>query len=225
MAIGTSPVNQAVGTWTTGTTIPVTVAAPTSGNFVLAGAGLGGGAFTVSSETQTNVAWNAAADITKNVSRDLELWSGIANASAGTTATTNLSATGNANSSVNASEWSGVATSGALDQTASASGTTSAPTITITPTAGLNQLIVVACKTANQVETAPAGWTALTDNGTGNSPFLAYQVVASTSGSYTATWPTSASAWVAVAACYKAPAAGATSWGPDLSDQLNRIVQ
>ncbi len=222
-SISSTPVHQAFGSWSSGSTFTVTVTAPAAGNWCGAAISVGGGTVTVSSVTQTNVPWRGTADITKNVSRDVEIWAGPnVGASASTSVLVTLSGSSPANANAIIIEFAGVATSSDLDTTGSNNGSSSTPTVTDTPTASENALIFAA-KKGNVYQGAPGGgFTALTDGGTSASVQAAYQVVASTSGSYTCTYG-SAETYVFAIASYKAAGAAATLFRRTLQGSGTRV--
>ena len=112
-------VQSKTGTAVASTTISLTMdSAPTNGNFLVIAIGtLSSSNDRVSSITQTNVTWTKAISVANSSIAESEVWYGVASASAGTGITVNLAAALTARCVV--AEYSGVATSGALDKTAS----------------------------------------------------------------------------------------------------------
>lgn len=97
-----------------------------------------------------------------------EIWYD-ANVSAGTTSVTFTNSKNGANSLIQLSEWSGVATSGPLDQTGSASSATASTTLTVTTTGSLvvaGELAVTLFSTSQGLSsfTPGTGWSSLLTN-------------------------------------------------------------
>lgn len=215
MAISSSPI-QSIPSNTypgSGTDITFSVTAPTDGNFQAIVFHQPAVAAVVNSISQTGCTW-VKADAGQAL-RDVEIWYAENVSGGGTTITvTNSGTSGLANAKGWYSEWSGVATSSSLDVHNHTSGSSSTPTTpSVTPAASTNELILVGatCAGGQTINSGPtAGFTGVT---AGLIPFLqAYQVVPSTSGSYSCGWTMSASGnWDAVIATFKGSgAAGAT---------------
>lgn len=193
MAIGTTPVQQATGSGASGaSSVTISIGTVGAGNLGVVEWGYVNTNATLSSITQTNVSnWTQACE--EHATRSVAIqYAENLPGTAGTTITANLSASTTSSSyGVNYTEWSGVATSssaGPADAQPGASSVT-ATTPTITPTAGQNALIIGVIRQGGNKSTGPNSsngtFTALTSP-TGDSTrwFGAYQVVASTSGSY-----------------------------------------
>src|SRR5690349_21227940 len=137
MSISSTPVHEGTGAWSSGTSFSVTITAPTNGNCLVlfyCSATIG---VTISNISQTGATWVQGKG--SNTDRECEIWYALNVSGAGTTVTVNLSGTP-LNGAANVSEWSGVATSSALDATNSAFGG-SATTVDpggVTPTASRN---------------------------------------------------------------------------------------
>lgn len=207
MPISASPVQQVVGSWASGSTYPLTMGgSPVQGNTLIACIATNGG-MTVSSITQTGVTWTKV--VNQNVAGlgDIEIWSGAVGSSPGTGITVNLSGTPT-DSNANVSEWSGV---GVTDVSAATQTATLATVVTdtITPTSGLNELLI-GCfghGTTNAASIAGPtnGFTALTRAFHVRECESAYLVVASTTGSYSTGWTQGAGlGWFSAIASFKA---------------------
>ena len=159
-----------------------TTSTPTSGNVLIAVIGTSrttsGSVRTVSSITETNVAWSmqkSESYATTTPEVDVEIWLGVVSASASTTVTINLS--GSPSGAVaDICEYSGIATSSYLDQTAvnTNSGTTT-DTGTIAATTQATELWIggITVGAAN-AQTAATNSFTLRDGTTGTSISVAY---------------------------------------------------
>jgi hypothetical protein len=220
-SIGATPVQQVIaadGT-VTGTTLAVTWSStPTNGNLLTCYFGNSGGVNppAISSITHTGATWQVAQK--SATARDAEIWYAMNVSGASTSMTINLD---HAIASVNAQaaacqEWSGVATSSALDAKSPATGTSTTPTsASITPTSSLNELLIASTGRLGQNKSAGCAspFTDLTDASSGGATrtFGCYQVVASTSGAYSTSWTLAGSStWDVSIASFKA-AAGTTA--------------
>lgn len=200
MAIGTSPLHQATGSWSSGTSYTVTVTAPTNGNMQVLFAQ---GTAQITSITQTGATWLNA--ITQVSGKICEIWYSLNVSGAGTTITVNLGAGPGVSNAASVSEWA-VPASMALD--VDFGGTTGASnplTKSTTPVAGRNTLIIAATRTSAATTGPTGGFTALTSPDAGSRDFGAYQVVTTASGSYQASW-TAAGVYGAAIASFIAPA-------------------
>lgn len=200
--MGISLVNQATNSATiAGSTLAVTVTAPTNGNTMIVCVVNGGSATTsVSSISLTGVAsWSSALVGTANGSGSFqnlsEIWFGLVGAGAGTSLTINFAATAKGRFA-NVSEWSGVLTSSPLDGTGSKNNqsTTTTPSTAAYSTGTANDLVIAFLSGSGQstVTTGPSGYTALNGghtSGSGLSVFCVpyFQVVAG-SGAQSASW-------------------------------------
>lgn len=127
------------------------------------------------------------------------------------------------------SEWSGCLTSGSLDSgntstDAYATGTSTSPlSVSITPSVN-NCLIYGHSFNAASTPTSAGGSYTRLDLDSSLNDANAY-LIQTSAGATQAAFSISSSTWDATAIIVQPPAAGASAWGPQLSDQLNRIVQ
>lgn len=180
--------------WTSGTTITVTVPAPTDGNTLVVQFGATVTTSpTVSSITQTGATWSRASGAT-NTLRNTETWIAPNVSGAGTTVTINLSANPGA-AGVQAAKYFEVTGLGAqtavqmIDATAdnSTSSTSTLTTASITPTAGREAVIFAHVRSGGNYSSGPTGgFTGVTAPDVRT--FCGYIIVASTSGSYSTSW-------------------------------------
>lgn len=224
MAISSTPVQaKAANAWVSGTTITFTITAQANGNGSVIGFGAAATTVGVTSISQTGATWIKADSTT--VQRDTEIWFTLNVSGAGTTITVNLSSAPSAANQIAAdfTEWSGLATSAALDQhtTSSGASTTSPVTGSITPTAGRNALIYAVSRNFG-ADTAPTNSFTLTTSqptNTGSS----YLVAASTSGSYSTGWTSGSAAYSTAIAAFLAPAGGASPTYPELERMVRGV--
>lgn len=190
-----SLVQQATGSWSSGSSYTISLgSAPASGDVLVLGSAGAGTTVSISSLSQTGVTWSKATSTTTN--KDVEIWYGVAGASAGTTLTVTLSRTATAAIDGNLSEWSGIATSSELlsGGYSSTSGTSATPTTSlVSPTSGKSALIYGVALQGGTFSSGPTGgFTALS---TPNSSWqFGYVLVPSTTGSYSTGWVYSSSA-------------------------------
>ena len=195
MAI-TGPVHQATGTAVAGTSISVTITAPTSGNSLVATIVNNSGR-NVSSISGGGCTWDTSARITTNSSTTVtEIWVGANSSGSGTTVTINFNLAV-ASSAANVSEWAGATNTPAgtvsTDKTNSNTGTTGTPNTGAITNTKTTDLVIYVCGALGVgltfTETASFG-TALS---TGNNEIFAagYQIETSSTGPFTGTTSTS----------------------------------
>lgn len=215
MSISSSPIQSIPSnTYTSGTTITFSITAPSNGNFQAVTLHVSSGASTVSSISQTGCSWVKAA--ASDVNRDAEIWYAENVSGGGTTVTVTFSSSSGLAGIIGwYSEWSGVATSSSLDVTGTNNSSSTTPQSSIvTPTAGLNELMIV-CATAHGGFTISSGptnsFTGVQPSGMNVPNLQAYFVETSTSGGYSTSWTMNSSGtWDAVIATFKAAGGGAT---------------
>ena len=193
MAI-TGPVHQATGTAVAGTSISVTITAPTSGNSLVATIVNNSGR-NVSSISGGGCTWDTSARIKTNSSTTVtEIWVGANSSGSGTTVTINFNLAV-ASSAANVSEWAGatntLAGTVSTDKTNSNTGTTGTPNTGAITNTKTTDLVIYVCGALGTTftETATFG-TALS---TGNNAIFAagYQIETSSTGPFTGTTSTS----------------------------------
>ena len=195
MAI-TGPVHQATGTAVAGTSISVTITAPTSGNSLVATIVNNSGR-NVSSISGGGCTWDTSARIKTNSSTTVtEIWVGANSSGSGTTVTINFNLAV-ASSAANVSEWAGATNTPAgtvsTDKTNSNTGTTGTPNTGAITNTKTTDLVIYVCGALGVgltfTETASFG-TALS---TGNNAIFAagYQIETSSKGPFTGTTSTS----------------------------------
>ena len=193
MAI-TGPVHQATGTAVAGTSISVTITAPTSGNSLVATIVNNSGR-NVSSISGGGCTWDTSARIKTNSSTTVtEIWVGANSSGSGTTVTINFNLNV-ASSAANVSEWAGATNTPAgtvsTDKTNSNTGTTGTPNTGAITNTETTDLVIYVCGAFGTTfhETAFFG-TALS---TGNNAIFAagYQIETSSTGPFTGTTSTS----------------------------------
>ena len=197
------------GSATSGTTVGVTLSqAAVAGDCLVAFASNNvAGKPTVSSISGGGVTWVVASE--SNTNTDDAIWYGVNSSGSGTSITTTFSGdlTGGTGR-VTVVEFSGVATSSAQDGSGvsnNGSGT-AISTGTLTPTGGLNEVILATYKGGN-ISTGPTNsFTALNTAGTAFQS--AYLLVTSTSGSYSTSWTAASTSWDSEIASLKASASG-----------------
>jgi hypothetical protein len=156
-------VRQATASFTgaSGTSLAVTITAPTAGNALVLT--LTGNAFPrISSISGGGVTW-AVLKASDFNNWNAEVWYGLDSSGSGTTVTITMGATGNA--AVNVSEWSGIKTASAADTTNTNSATgTAVTTGSVTPSAAPALVIGVTAHndTASPSAGPDGGFTALT---------------------------------------------------------------
>ncbi len=190
-------------------TITLTSTPATGDALVLSHSGDIQGASDISSVTGGGVTWAFASKAGAAQNRDHEIWYGCnASGSGTTTITVTLGANlgvGNG-ASGNVSEWSGIAASSCLDQTASNSGNSTSPTTGMTPaTSQANELLIGGMHSDDAAASAPSnGFSALTFVGTAvGGTYSGYRVVSSI-GTYSTGWTTTANRWAANIATFRA---------------------
>jgi hypothetical protein len=134
----------------------------------------------------------------------VEIWYGLNSSGSGTAVTvTYTNATGSGG--INVSEFSGVATSNALDKAATASGNSTTPTTPAVATTNSNDLILAAAADIS-VGATTAGptnsFTALTEAANSNKIIPSYRIVALT-GSYNTSWTEPSNGWDAAIVALK----------------------
>ena len=204
-----------------GSTIPVTLSStPTSGNVLIAticNNKEGPSPVTVSSISQTGVTWTLQKAhyyywSSPYVTFDCEIWLGVVGSGASKDITINLSGTPAYGAFADVCEWSGVATSDFLDQTASNQNENSAQTDTGTTstTTQANELWIGAVAACNTQSSPTNGFTLL--DGEYVSGFICmgylYKIVSSTGAANTGTTVGYADHWVGCIATFKAAEAG-----------------
>jgi hypothetical protein len=170
------------------TTLTVTMTStPTNGNLLVMAVGINDG--TVSSVSETGVTWTRQVytGIT-TYGYDAEIWAGVIGSSASQTITITLTGTYLKASAADVCEYSGLLSSGFLDQNATASGASSnSSTGTTGPTSQANELLAGAIVATVSQSSPKNGFTML--DGSQNEPYgndvLAYlENAASTTGTY-----------------------------------------
>jgi hypothetical protein len=209
MPIGSSPVQQASGSATSGSSVPITISAPTAGNNLYVMIEIRPFTTTVSSISGGGVTWTKAGSVASSGFPDAEIWQGPNSSGSGTSITINTSGTITAAYAVCA-EWNGLDSGGALDSAASnpASNFNSSSTPSATPgitTANAADLILIVygCVTARTVSSGPtASFTGFTSPAA-TLMNCAYRVVSAT-GTYNPQWNLSgSSAWSCVSVAFK----------------------
>jgi hypothetical protein len=202
-------VNQTSAVWSTGNSIVVTVPAPTNGNALFILLGSANTSPTISSISQTGATWVQAQGSYTN--RGADIWYALNVSSAGTTVTVNLSGAGASTISVVYGEFSGIATSAALDAKGANTGNSTAPTTaTITPISGKNALILAAMRPGGAISAGPTNsFTSMSVPDTRTRG--AYLLVPSTSGTYSTAYTAGSGAWETSIATFLAPAGGSNS--------------
>lgn len=185
MAIGTTPVaNERFGNVSSGTLATT----PTNGNSLLFVREAFAGATSLTSITETNVAWArpSGAGLPYAVNRHLDFWIGAVSASPA--AAWSVSTAFQTGFFV---EWAGL--SGGIDTGASGgnhddTGTNAiASTISVTPAAGTEVLLLAFVGRGNTFSSGPSnGFTDISS--TSNNTRVAYKYIASASGSYSTDW-------------------------------------
>ena len=190
-AISSSPVQQVTGTIAAASnTTTLTLTAPTNGNtLVLVITALGTEAATISTVVETNVTWTLDQS-SSNTNAKVFSYRVTVAASASTSLVVTLSGNATVAWHLEVSEWSGIATSSPLDVNGTNAGTSSVVASgTISPTAGLNELIIVAGRNAGSNAGLAGPTNSFTFLTTPNaSTQIAYLVVASTTGTYSTGW-------------------------------------
>lgn len=176
-------VNQTPAVGQSGVTIPITIPAPTAGNSLFLISGTIGG-FTITGVIGGGVTW--AQQIQESTVGGVEIWAGPNSSGSGTTVTVTPSNQFNRFDFIVA-EFSGMPSTLVLDGSAPSNGNTgggnNVTTATITPTAGKVAVILAGAATQFAIGGSPTGgFTAFTTTATNTRG--AYQIVASTSGSY-----------------------------------------
>ena len=190
-----------------------TTSTPTSGDVLIAVIGTSrtssGSVRTISSISETNVAWSmqkSESYATATPEVDVEIWLGVVSASAGTTVTINLS--GSPSGAVaDICEYSGIATTSYLDQTAVNTGSSAATDTGLTgATTQATELWIggITVGAANAQTVATSGFT-LRDGATGTSISVAYlENFVSATGTANSGTTVSSSRWVGCIATFKA---------------------
>ena len=189
-------IQQATSTASSGTSLSTTLASnPNAGDALVLTLGAAPSSTSISSISGGGVTWAKAARSSTN--RDSEVWYGLNSSGSGKNVTTTLSTACSGSCLINISEWSGIATSSALDATSTRTG--SAVTIVTSPTSttsNQNDLIIATERgTTSSVLTAgPTGaFTALAgaSSSVGNSTYDVVTATVTTSTKWTFTSATS----------------------------------
>ena len=198
---------NAKGTSATSTITVTLVSTPISGNVLIAviGTRLAATEVTVSSITQTGVTW------TEQISKysgniNVELWLGVVGSGASTTITITLSATPSG-SVADVCEWSGIATSGFLDKTATNAGAGyTADTGTTDTTTKANELWVGGINDQSGDLTTPTNGFTLLDGLTQTWLVIAYlyKIVSATGTANSGASTVASNSWVGCIATFKA---------------------
>ena len=208
-AIGTAPVQQVGANYSGGATYSAQLPfPPTAGDVLLAITGVDGAK--VSSLNSGGVTWTQVVG-EENGTYYAQLWYGYVTASGASrnvTSTLAGSGAGVCDAELLVLEWNGVNASGATDGTNVSSGSsTNQPTETVTPAAGANRLLIAvdrtSCPGAGTLTGNSTGWTEIPSPDACRFD-AAYEVVASTSGSYVDdfTWNGSAQPYATVIAAF-----------------------
>lgn len=201
-------------TWTSGASIAITsLTAPADGNALILqfDGSPSANSRGVSSISQTGATWVSAVVLDANSgvnTRRIEIWYALNVAGAGTTITINLNYTPTISGGLAASyaEFSGLATSGALDATGTASNTNTGTAITtgsVTPTATGQGLIFAATRLGGNYSAGPdSSFNRLTAaSARGDSGYL----ITTLSGSYNVGWTAASGVWAAAVAVFNPP--------------------
>jgi len=182
-------ISQGTNGYATGTTQTTALTvnlqqAPVVGDVLILAFASGGATnstfITVSSISQTNVAWSAALVTAENGSSatyycSAQIFIGIVSASAGTTVTLTLSHSTTRSSTADICEYSGVATSGYLDQASTSTGANSNLSTGTTSKTTQNNELWVGCIQSYYAQTTPTnGFTLLDGNENSNNNSCAY---------------------------------------------------
>lgn len=198
----------ATGSATSGTTVTVTLSqeAVAGSMLVCMFSNGSGGSPTVDSISGGGVTWVLAGS-SKTTNNYAEIWYGLNSSGVGTSVVLTLTGTTGATARATIAEFSGVATSSALDAGGTgASGNDVTPTTaTITPTSGLNEVIFATFKGGNASAGPTNSFTAL--NSLSVSFGCAYLLVASTTGTYNTAWTIASTTWNTEIASFKAAVA------------------
>jgi hypothetical protein len=187
-AIGSTPVQQTTCSATSGGSLSCVLGSlPTAGNFLVLSYANTGQTPTVVSVAGDGT-WASSTQANGNGTADDETWYDMNATAATTTIALTLSGNTGATARVNVSEWSGVATSSALDVAATSTSptTSNVSTSNINPIAGLNELIFADFKGPSITSGPTQGFTALATTSAASG--AGYLVVANTSGQYFTTW-------------------------------------
>lgn len=173
----------------------------------------------LSSVTLTNVVWTNIFQYTPNTRR-MEFWLGVVVGTAGTSLTIS-----NAVGGFFVLEISGLPLT-ATSVTGNFGTSVNPATASITPTATNEAMMIASVARANTFSSGPTNSFVDVSSSTGSAR-MATRDVASASGSYSTDWTFTGSLdWATGIVLFEQTGGGggATSWGPDLSDQLNRLV-
>jgi hypothetical protein len=196
---GIARVQGARGIWTSGSSFTVTLGStPTSGNLIIIAVSTSSSTLrTISSITQTNVTWSGGGNglqiskVDSAGTRNLELWLGSVQSSAGTVITVTLSGIPSSAATADAYEYTGLSdASTVLDQTASnATASTLHPvTGTTATTTVADELLIGATAVAGggYTQSTPTnGFTLLDGAGNANGGGIAFlENIVSSTGSY-----------------------------------------
>jgi hypothetical protein len=193
--------------WSTGSTIPFTVSAPTNGNCLTICFGSVASTITISSISQTGAVWQKLKG--SAVSRGAEIWYALNVSGAGTSVTVNLAGTAISGLTLDYSEWSGIAPSLAAGPTNGASGnSTTVNPGSVTPQTGHECVVLVASRAGGAVSAGPTNsFTGMTAPDTRTR--CAYQIVASPSGTVLGPdYTVGSGTWDAVIGVLYAPPSG-----------------
>jgi hypothetical protein len=198
-----------------GNTISITMGStPTNGNVIVLGYGCASDiSRTISSISQTNVAWTAKKTYA-NASSVAEIWTGIVSASAATGITVNLSGAPDYGAVANVCEYSGLNTADLLDKTAQNFGASSThpDTGTTDATTQADELWVgcTSCAGWQNAQSSPTNGFSLLDGVVFNwSVSVAFleKIVSGTGTANCSTTVTDSEQWIGVIATFKAEAA------------------
>jgi hypothetical protein len=157
--------------------------------------------------------WFKAIGANGNALADDETWYDPNNTAGTTTITITLSGTSGATARANVSEWAGMQlTSSTLLDVAASSTSGSAGTVTtglLSPTTGLNELIIASYKGGNQATGPTNGFTAM--NTSSAAAQEAYLIIPTTSGNVSTSWTQSATSYNTNIVAFKAASTTATT--------------
>jgi len=188
-------VRQATGGRSNATTFSVTITAPTAGNALLM-AMANNSNTNPTSITGGGVTWVLARQQLDGTNRSGEVWYGLNSSGSGTSVDFTYAAKGH--TSVNISEWSGVATSSALDATNGITASSTTIDSQSVTTAIDDEVLIVAANNSNDGIAPSAGptdsFTALTYvQGNDDNDLLCAYRLPGVVGTYNTTWTVSTS--------------------------------
>lgn len=214
-SISTTPVQSVGQVSSTGSSVVITIANPAAGNNLYALCASANTTPTVTNITGGGVTWSVSPAISIATNKYASIWEGTNSSGAGTTVTVNFSGVVGANLDCWVVEFSGVSTSSSLDTTGSNSGNSATPSATLSPdpATGNNELMLFIEKRGGSYSSGPTnGFTRLAQGTANGASLAAYQVVSSTSGTYSTGFTvTISNVWAAVIASFKAAAGGSVA--------------